>query len=65
MKGGRPVPHVQELTNGELDERRQAILNRVGLTYEELAQRATARSLAGEEWAAWDEIREIDFLRDR
>ena len=59
------MPHVQELTAQELNDRRQAILNRVGLTYEELAERAAARSLVGDEWVAWDEIREIDFLQNK
>jgi hypothetical protein len=59
------MPRVQELTIQELDDRRQAILDHVGLTYEELAQRAAARSLVGDEWNAWDEIRQIDFLRNR
>jgi hypothetical protein len=59
------MPHVQELSLKELDARRAEILRRVGLSYEELARRAAARSLVGDEWAAWDEIRQIDFLRNR
>ncbi len=59
------MPHVQELTAEELDARREEILRQLGLSYEELASRAEARSLVGDEWAAWEEIREIDFLRNR
>ena len=59
------MPHVQEVTARELLNRRKAILKRVGVTYEELAAKAAARSLIGDEWAAWDELREIDFLRKK
>jgi hypothetical protein len=59
------MPRVQEVTLRELDARRKAILKRVGMTYKELAGKAANRSLVGDEWAAWEEIREIDFLRDR
>jgi hypothetical protein len=59
------MPQVQELSTEDLDVRRAEILSRVGLSYEQLEQRAEARSLLGDEWAAWDEIRQIDFLRDR
>lgn len=58
------MPEVQDLTLSELDERRRGILERLGMTYEELADKATARSLVGNEWAAWEELREIDFLRN-
>jgi len=57
------MPHVREVSLKELNERRRAILGRVGMSYEELAAKAAARSLVGDEWAAWEEIREIDFLR--
>lgn len=56
------MPHVQELSVEELARRREAILERVGMSYDELAEKAAARSLVGDEWAAWEEIREIDFL---
>jgi hypothetical protein len=59
------MPRVQEVTLRELDARRKAVLKRVGMTYEELAAKAADRSLVGDEWAAWEEIREVDFLRDR
>lgn len=46
----------------ELEARRTEILDELGMTYEELAAKADNRSLIGEEWTAWEEIREIDFL---
>jgi hypothetical protein len=49
----------------ELDKRRKSILDRIGMSYEELAAKADTRSLIGDEWTAWEEIREIDFLRNR
>jgi hypothetical protein len=58
------MPEVQDLTLSELNERRRGILERLGMTYQELAEKAAARSLVGDEWAAWEELREIDFLRN-
>ena len=57
------MPHIQEVTLEALNARRKAVLDRIGMSYEELAAKAEAGSLIGDEWAAWDEIREIDFLR--
>lgn len=58
------MPEVQDLTLSDLEERRREILERLGMTYEELAAKAAARSLVGDEWAAWEALREIDFLRN-
>ncbi len=58
------MPEVQDLTLGELDERRRRILEQLGMPYEELAAKAAARSLVGDEWAAWEALQEIDFLRN-
>ncbi|HUZ37798.1 MAG TPA: hypothetical protein VMV17_15865 [Streptosporangiaceae bacterium] len=58
------MTHVQDVTLRSLNRRRKAILDRIGMSYEELAARAAKRSLIGDEWAAWEEIREIDFLRN-
>jgi hypothetical protein len=57
------MPHIEEVTLKDLDARRKAVLDRVGMSYEELVAKAEAGSLIGDEWTAWDEIREIDFLR--
>jgi hypothetical protein len=59
------MPHVQEVSLRDLNGRRKAVLARIGMSYDELAAKAAARSLIGDEWAAWEEIREIDFLRNR
>jgi hypothetical protein len=64
-QGGQPMPHVQEVSIRDLNARRKAILERIGMSCDELAAKAAARSLVGDEWAAWEEIREIDFLRNR
>jgi len=58
-------PNIQEVSLKDLNARRRAILARVGMTFQDLAARAEARSLTGDEWAAWEEIREIDFLRNQ
>ena len=57
------MPHVQEMTLEELEDRRKAVLDRIGMSYNELVKKARAHALVGDEWAAWDEIREIDFLK--
>lgn len=57
-----PEPEVQHLTAADLECRRRGILARLGVSREELAVRAAARSLAGDEWAAWGELQEIEFL---
>ena len=58
------MTRVQNVTLRDLDKRRKQILDGIGMSYEELAAKAAARSLVGDEWAAWEEIREIDFLRN-
>ncbi len=59
------MPHVQDMSLEELEERRAEILANLGTSYEELAAKASSRSLIGDEWTAWEEIREIDFLRNK
>jgi hypothetical protein len=56
------MPHVEELTLKQLEERRKVILAQAGTSYGELARKARDHALVGDEWAAWDEIKEIDFL---
>ena len=58
------MPEVQDLTLSDLNERRRGLLEHLGMTYEDLASKAAAGSLVGDEWAAWEELREIDFLRN-
>lgn len=56
------MTRVVEATAKSLKARRKEILQRLDMTYEELAAKADDYSLVGEEWSAWEEIREIDFL---
>lgn len=55
---------VREVTREELEHRKRAILSRLGMTYDELAERAERYSLVGDEWSAWSELGEIGFLLD-
>jgi hypothetical protein len=59
------MTRTEELSLEQLDARRKEILDRIGISYDDLAALAAARSLAGDEWEAWEEIREIDFLRNK
>jgi hypothetical protein len=52
------------VTRDELERRKRTILDRVGMTYDQLAERAERYALVGEEWSAWSELREIGFLLD-
>ncbi len=54
--------HVVDTPDAELWARRRALLAQVGLTGEELAERADRSSLVGDEWAVWEEVQEIDYL---
>lgn len=58
------MTHVHEVTRDELERRKRTILDRVGMTYDQLAERAERYALVGEEWSAWSELREIGFLLD-
>ena len=58
------MPEVEDLSLSDLEERRREILDHLGMTYEEIAAKASARSLVGDEWAAWEALREIDFLQN-
>jgi hypothetical protein len=58
------MTRVQNVTLRDLNTRRKQILDSIGMSYEDLASKAATRSLVGDEWAAWEEIREIDFLRN-
>ncbi|MGY4100072.1 hypothetical protein ACW2Q0_11055 [Nocardia sp. R16R-3T] len=53
---------VERVTSEELHRRRGEVLHRVGLTREEIAELAAQHTLTAEEWAAWDELRSIEFL---
>jgi len=53
---------VREVTREELLARRERILARLGMSYEEFLRRAEAYTLVGEEHDALDDLRDIEFL---
>ncbi|MGN6130963.1 MAG: hypothetical protein ACTHOK_11545 [Nocardioidaceae bacterium] len=46
----------------EVRAQRDAILASLHMTAEELAERAEAGELVGEEWTAWSEVTELGYL---
>lgn len=59
---GAPVSTVLETSREALRARRDEILRTLGVTLQELRERADAYRLVGEEWDAWEEVTEIDYL---
>lgn len=55
---------IREVTREELELRREAILQKVCLSRDELARRAETNTLSAEEWPAWDALSAIEFLLD-
>jgi hypothetical protein len=53
---------VIRMSRDELAHRRQMLLESVGMTYEELRERALTYTLQSEERAAYEGIRSIDYL---
>jgi len=53
---------VHRPSREELAARRDAILSQLGLTSVELEEKAASGGLVGDEWSAWAEIEEIDYL---
>lgn len=53
---------VHHVTREELQRRREAILSRLGLTLDELQDKVDHGALVGDEWSAWSEIEDIDYL---
>ena len=49
-------------TREEVAAQREQILAVVGLSADELARRAEAGELVGEEWLAWAEVEELGYL---
>jgi hypothetical protein len=50
------------LSDDELRARRAAILDKLGMSIEDLRERASSYALAGEEHEAWEQIESIAFL---
>lgn len=53
---------VISMSRDDLSHHRQKLLDSVGMTYEELRERAIAYTLRSEERAAYEAIRSIDYL---
>ena len=58
------TPKTIEMTREALVSRRGELLNALGVTLEELRERARAGALSGDEWDAVSELEEIRFLLD-
>lgn len=56
------MSQVTEVSRQELLERREAILRRLGVSHEELRDRADTSTLVADEWEAWEALRDIAFL---
>ncbi|GAC55539.1 hypothetical protein [Gordonia amicalis] len=55
---------VEVATESGLRRRRKKVLDRVGMTFEQMSELATTYSLTSEELLAWDELKAIQFLLD-
>jgi hypothetical protein len=58
----RMAPNVLPVSREFLEARRSEILAALGVTRDELANRALNFSLSGEEWEALTELEEIEYL---
>ncbi|GGM70859.1 hypothetical protein GCM10012275_46630 [Longimycelium tulufanense] len=56
------MTHVVHVTRDELLQRRDEILQRFHVTLEEFQQRAQNASLVGDEWEAWEELKDVAYL---
>lgn len=55
-------PRVLEPSREELEARRQRLLERAGMSRDELEAAATAGTLRGDQFWVWEDIRSIEFL---
>jgi len=53
---------VLEVSRDDLIARRERILERLGVTYEDLLRRAEIGALVGDEYEALDDLRDISYL---
>jgi len=53
---------VRRMSRSDLERRREEILQEHRLTRAELQAKVEAGGLVGDEWAAWAEITEIEYL---
>ena len=59
------MPTVELLTEGEIEERRRALLDMVGMSEEELRERGEAYALSVREVGILTELDGLDFLLGR
>lgn len=57
-----PMSVVRRMSQGDLEKRREEILREHHLTRAELQAKVDSGGLVGDEWAAWAEITEIEYL---
>jgi hypothetical protein len=53
---------IATLSDAELRDRREAILGKLGVSLEDLRDRAKSYALVGEEHEAWEQLESIAFL---
>jgi len=53
---------VETPSRDELEARKAAILQDLGMSAAELRNAAAHGGLVGAEWSAWSEVRDLDFL---
>lgn len=53
---------VHHVSRQELLDRRAALLARLGATEEAFRAKVEAGALVGDEWSAWSELQDIEYL---
>ncbi|WP_328607761.1 hypothetical protein OG943_01065 [Amycolatopsis sp. NBC_00345] len=56
------MTRTEEVSTGQLLQRRDDLLSKVGMDLQTFADRAQSFRLVGDEWNVWDELRNIAFL---
>jgi hypothetical protein len=59
---GAQMTKIGTLSDAELRQRREAILQKLGVSLNDLRARATNYALLGEEHDAWEQLESIAFL---
>ncbi len=53
---------TRNLSRAEIEARRDELLVRLGMTWDELSERRTSGVLTADEWEAWEELDGLGFL---
>lgn len=61
-EGQKMTARVVESTQESLWRRREELLKRARVDYEDLKERAEHDELVGDEWRVWDELKALDYL---